>query len=355
MTNGNLFSITSLTSTNDDYVKFSSAKLLIDKSYKLYLNSSLYNTLLSFILNYQCNLKLKQPLSYILLNSTERITFRELFQLMRRDLFVFGIAVALKSNNQINLISPKRIKLENSFEYADDGAVYLNLKYPTAQIPVDNIIMLRNCILSDTDTFAPEPFHILDEIAEAEIIYTSLRSKLKTMLNLIGVLKLPNPVQAENFGYTTEDLATLQQEVKTGATLKNNAIIGVDTNSDFTILRTLDSLPNVDYLDKLLYNITGALGLPSFLLLGDYKNINYSAARAALQDFVYTSSLKQKQLLEKILLQLNIDIPVEEFFEFSIPTTVSVNEQVNLVKLLLENNLATRDEIIKMLQLGGLR
>jgi len=349
-----IFNISTLNSYNEDYQKFVSSKFLIDKSYKLYLNSSIYNTLLSFILNYQTNLSLKKNLPYIFVNSTERITFREFFQILRRDLFIFGIALAVKEKNQLNILSPRRLKLENSFEYTDSGDIVLNLKYPSSQVNIENVVLLKNTILSDSDTFAPEPFHILDEIQEAEIIFTSLRSKLKTLFNLIGQLKLPNPTQVENFGYTVEELKQLQNEVKTGATLKNNAIVSVDTNSNFEILRTLDSFPNIDYLDKLLYNITSALGLPSFLLLGDYKNINYSAARAALQDFVYTSQIKQKFLLEKILIQLNIEESPNEVFEFPIPTTVSVNEQVNLIKTLKENDLVEKQELIEKLKLGGL-
>ena len=328
-------------------VKLNNLNSLVLKSIQLLNRSSLYNSLIQSICNYQSEFNLKTQTPYEFFENGNRIFSSQFFRRIRRDKLIFGIALAEKVNdNSFQIVSPHKLDFKNLFSIQNDE-IFLTF-LDGSKRPISEFVIFVNSIFSDSLIIAPEMYYVFDEIEQFEKLQNSLEQKIITLSNLVGIYKLTDPTLLENLG---EGAISTVQETFATVKIRPASIVSTEPGTQFDVVTENNALPSYDYVISMLTRICAAVGVPSFLVSGDFERINYAAARSALQDFINNSQQQIKVMVNDFLSQLN-----EQDYQlvFPFPISVSIADQMSLAKLLLDNELVDKSIVVEKLKLSGL-
>ena len=331
----------------------------IQQSVKLYLNSEIYNSLINTIVNYQSNFRFSPDPKFQIFTANEQWTFYEFFKEFRKALILFGIVILRKENkNNYEYISPLLINYAKPFELDENGNISAINTDAGKIILNEDIILFTNNPIAGINIFMPEYHFIFDEIEKIEKFKSSILTKRTIISNIALMLKMEAPEQGIYFGKTQEEIEQLQQLVQQQvsiSTIKEGSIIATMPDTKLDVVEPIDSNYDEHYIYKRLCEIASAVNVPAFLITGDLKELNYAAARSALQDFVVFSNREITRLAFMIMRKLGFTARIT----LPPPTTISVAESIKYFEFMNE---LTKDErynfdvfeIKDKLKLGGL-
>ncbi len=334
-------------------------KTRLQQSLRLYINSEIYNSIINTVVNYQSNFRFSPDPKIQIFTSTENWSFYEFFKEFRKALILFGIVVLRKvGKNMYEYISPLIINYTKPFELNDEGNISAINTDAGKIILNEDIIIFANNPIPGVNIFMPEFHYIFDEIEKVEKLKSSILTKRTIISNIALMLKMEAPEQGIYFGKTAEEIEQLQQLVRqqvSVSTIKEGSIIATMPDSKLDVVNPIDSNYDEHYIYKRLCEIAAAVNIPAFLITGDLKELNYAAARGALQDFIVYSNREITRLAYMVMRKFGFSARIT----LPPPTTISVAESIKYFEFMNE---LTKDErynfdvfeIKDKLKLGGL-
>ena len=334
-------------------------KSKVSQSLRLYFNSEIYNSIINTVVNYQSNFRFFPDPSFSIITPNEILSFYEFFKELRKALIIFGIAVLRKiDKNNYEYITPIIINFTKPFEYDDSGTIVaINTDY--GKLVVDeNIIIIMNTPIAGANIFVPEYHYIFDEVEKLEKFKSSILTKRTIISNLALMLQMEAPEHGVYFGKTPEEIEQLQQMVQqqlSVSSIREGSIIATMPDTKLNVVNPIDSNHDEHYIYKRLCEIAAAVNMPAFLITGDLKELNYAAARGALQDFVVFSNREITKLAYTIMRKFGFSARIT----LPPPTTISVAESIKYFEFMNELTKDERynfnvSEIKDKLKLGGM-
>lgn len=333
-------------------------KRAFKQSLKLYLNSEIYNSLINTIINYQSNFRMNPKPKQIFLINNEEWTLYEFFKEFRKSLILYGIVILRKDKkNAYEYISPLLINLDKPFSMAEDGTI-LSLNTEAGEIDIDELIIFQNNPIAGVDIFLPEYWFCFDEIDKIEQFKSSVLVKRTMIANIALSLKMQTPSEGAYFGKTAEDIEKINEYVQASISttqVRPGSIIANVPDTSIEVVQPINSDYDEHYIYKRICEIASAVNVPAFLITGDLKELNYAAARSALQDFVVYSNREIIRLTFWLMHKLDFTARVT----LPPPTTISTAESVKYFEFMDTLSKDDRynfsvDEIKEKLKLGGL-
>lgn len=328
------------------------------QSLKLYLNSEIYNSLINTIVNYQSNFRMSPKPKQIFFANNEELTLYEFFKEFRKALILYGIVILRKENkNAYEYISPLLLNMDNPFNLDEDGTI-LSVNTEIGKLSIDDLIIFQNNPITGVNIFLPEYYFCFDEIDKIEQFKSSVLVKRTMIANIALSLKMQTPSEGAYFGKTEEEINSINNYVQnaiSGTQVRPGSVITNIPDTSIEVVQPINSDYDEHYIYKRICEIASAVNVPAFLITGDLKELNYAAARSALQDFVVYSNREIIRLTFWLMRKLDFTARVT----LPPPTTISTAESVKYFEFMDTLSKDDRynfsvDEIKEKLKLGGL-